>query len=144
VADRIGFLHVLATLDPHPESVPINVLSKVEGTPLSAEPDVPVDETVRVIATARILMPHSVLRLAAGRHLFSFSDQALCFLAGVNSIFSSENNIMLTEAVPCSDHPSDRNLLDKLGLRVKVPGDTSRHSEAPVAIRSARELAISE
>jgi biotin synthase len=137
VDDRVAFLHTLATLDPHPDSVPINVLSKVEGTPLADAPDVPVDETVRVIATARILMPESVIRLAAGRHLFSFSDQALCFMAGVNSIFSSEDHMMLTEAVPCSDHLSDRHLLDRLGLRAKVPAGAPRRTEAevPVSIR---------
>jgi biotin synthase len=128
--DRIGLLHALATLDPHPESVPVNVLTRVEGTPLIDEADVPIDETVRMIATARILMPASVVRLAAGRHLLSLSDQALCFMAGANSIFSSENQMMLTEAVPCSDHAGDRHLLDTLGLRPRViaPKDT------PVAI----------
>jgi biotin synthase len=138
-ADRVGFLHALATLDPHPDSVPINVLSKVEGTPLAEAPDVPVDETLRVIATARILMPDSVIRLAAGRHLFSFSDQALCFMAGVNSIFSSEDNIMLTEAVPCSDHLSDRHLLDRLGLRAMVPAGAPKMAAAPVSIRGSHE-----
>ncbi len=81
-ADRISFLHRLATLEPHPESVPINVLSRVPGTPLEDAADVEIDETVRMIAVARILMPTSVVRIAAGRHLMSFSDQALCFLAG--------------------------------------------------------------
>jgi biotin synthase len=137
ITDRIGFLHALATLEPHPDSVPINVLSKVEGTPLADQPDVPIDETVRVIATARILMPNSVVRLAAGRHRLSFSDQALCFLAGANSIFSSENNFMLTEAVPCTDHSSDRHLLDTLGLRAKVPAGAARHREASVSIRTS-------
>jgi biotin synthase len=143
VADRVGFLHALATLAPHPDSVPINVLSKVEGTPLADAADVPIDETVRVIATARILMPDSVVRLAAGRHLLSFSDQALCFMAGVNSIFSSENNIMLTEAVPCSDHLSDRHLLDRLGLQVKVPAGAQAAPGAPVSIRPVGQVALS-
>jgi biotin synthase len=133
VADRVSFLHALATLEPHPDSVPINVLSKVEGTPLADEDDLPIDETVRVIATARILMPDAVIRLAAGRHLLSFSDQALCFLAGVGSIFSSENNIMLTEAVPCADHGSDRHLLDTLGLRPRPPAGP----ETPVQLAAA-------
>ena len=137
MADRIAFLHALATMEPHPDSVPINVLSKVAGTPLGDQPDVPIDETVRVIATARILMPHSVVRLAAGRHLLSFSDQALCFMAGVNSIFSSENNFMLTEAVPCTDHRSDRHLLETLGLRAKVPAGATPPSKVPVSIRTS-------
>lgn len=120
VDDRASMLHTLATLDPHPESVPVNVLSKVEGTPLADQPDVPVWETVRMIAVARILMPASVVRLSAGRHLMGFSDQALCFMAGANSIFSSERNIMLTEAVPCADHVSDRAMLATMGLRPRV------------------------
>ncbi len=134
----MAFLHTLATLDPQPDSVPINVLSKVEGTPLADQADVPVDETVRVIATARIIMPGAVIRLAAGRHLFSFSDQALCFMAGVNSIFSSEDHFMLTEAVPCNDHLSDRQLLDRLGLRAKVPAGARGEARPPVSIRVQR------
>src|SRR4051812_34703779 len=116
VQDRIAMLHTLATLDPHPESVPINVLSKVPGTPLEDQPDVAIDETVRMIATARILMPASSVRIAAGRHLMSFSDQALCFLAGASSFFTSEQGMMLTEAVPCDRPDTDRQLLDTLGL----------------------------
>jgi biotin synthase len=123
VDDRASMLHTLATLDPHPESVPVNVLSKVPGTPLADEPDVPIWETVRVIAVARLLMPASVVRLSAGRHLMGFSDQALCFLAGANSIFSSERQIMLTSAVPCADHDTDQEMLRTMGLRPK-PLDT--------------------
>ena len=118
--DRVSMLHTLATLSPHPESVPVNVLSQVEGTPLHGLPDVPIADTVRMIATARILMPTSVVRLSAGRHLMTFSDQALCFLAGANSIFSSERNIMLTDAVPCADHASDKAMLAAMGLRPRT------------------------
>jgi biotin synthase len=128
VDDRASMLLTLATLDPHPESVPINVLSKVPGTPLADEPDVPIWDTVRMIAVARLLMPASVVRLSAGRHLMGFSDQALCFLAGANSLFSSERNIMLTEAVPCTDHSSDQAMLATMGLRPKplpTPVDVS-------------------
>jgi biotin synthase len=119
VDDRISFLHQLATLDPHPESVPINVLSRVPGTPLEDAADVEIDETVRMIAAARLLMPASVVRISAGRHLMSFADQALCFLAGANSIFTSERNMMLTETTPCADHASDRALLAAMGLRAR-------------------------
>jgi biotin synthase len=119
--DRISMLHTLANLDPHPESVPVNVLSQVEGTPLDGSPEVPITDTVRMVAAARILMPTSVVRLSAGRHLMSVADQALCFLAGANSIFSSERNIMLTDAVPCADHQSDREMLQALGMKAK-PG----------------------
>src|SRR3954451_12204282 len=121
VDDRVAMLHTLATLDPHPESVPINVLSKVPGTPLEHEPDVAIDETVRMIAAARILMPAASVRIAAGRHLMSFSDQALCFLAGASSFFTSEQGKMLTSAVPCERPDADRELLDALGLRARQP-----------------------
>lgn len=124
-ADRVSFLHQLATLAPHPESVPINVLSRVPGTPLENAPDVEIAETVRMIAVARILMPTSVVRIAAGRHLMSFSDQALCFLAGANSIFTSERNMMLTSTTPCADHASDRAMLTEMGLRARVLEDAS-------------------
>jgi biotin synthase len=120
VEDRASMLVTLARLDPHPESVPVNVLTKVEGTPLEDEADVPIWDTVRMIAVARLLMPASVVRLSAGRHLMSFSDQALCFMAGASSIFSSERNIMLTTAVPCADHASDRAMLATMGLRPKA------------------------
>ncbi len=122
-ADRISFLHQLATLTPHPDSVPINVLSRVPGTPLQDAPDVEIAETVRMIAVARILMPTSVVRIAAGRHLMSFSDQALCFLAGANSMFTSERNMMLTATTPCADHASDRAMLGEMGLRARVLED---------------------
>jgi biotin synthase len=126
VADRISFLHRLATLDPHPESVPINVLSRVPGTPLEGADDVEIHETVRMIATARVLMPTSVVRIAAGRHLMSFADQALCFLAGANSIFTSERNMMLTATTPCADHATDRSMLATMGLRARVLEPTDR------------------
>jgi biotin synthase len=119
-ADRISMLHTLATLDPHPESVPVNVLSKVAGTPMAGEADVPVWETVRMIAVARMLMPASVVRLSAGRAKLSLSDQALCFMAGANSIFSSETRQMLTRAVPSPDYDADRELLNVLGLKPRM------------------------
>ena len=118
--DRVSFLHQLATLDPHPDSVPINVLSRVPGTPLENAPDVNADETIRMIAVARILMPASVVRIAAGRHLMSFSDQAMCFMAGANSIFTSERNMMLTDTTPCADHATDRAMLATMGLKARV------------------------
>ena len=123
VQDRIALLRTLANLHPHPESVPINVLSKVPGTPLEHQPDVPVWDTVRMIAAARILMPASVVRLSAGRAAMSASDQALCFLAGANSIFSSDDLKMLTRAVPCRGYDEDRALLALLGLRPRAARD---------------------
>ena len=100
--------------------MPVNVLSKVAGTPMADEADVPVWETVRMIAVARMLMPASVVRLSAGRAKLSVSDQALCFMAGANSIFSSETKQMLTKAVPSPDYDADRELLNMLGLKPRA------------------------
>jgi biotin synthase len=119
--DRVSMLHTLATMTPHPESVPINVLSKVPGTPLADNPDVPIWETVRMIAATRILIPRAVVRLSAGRHNMSFADQALCFMAGANSIFSSETRVMLTKAVPSPDYDADKAMLDVMGLSMRPP-----------------------
>ena len=119
--DRIGLLHTLATMNPHPESVPINLLTRVPGTPMENEAEVSVWETLRVIATARIAMPRSVIRLSAGRTQLSEEAQALCFLAGANSIFSSDARMMLTRVSPTNDYDEDAQLLNKLGLHPRVP-----------------------
>lgn len=131
--DRVAMLHTLACFDPHPESVPINILSKVPGTPMAGQADVAVWETVRMIAAARVLMPASVVRLSAGRAKLSVSDQALCFLAGANSIFSSDDRKMLTRAVPCNDYEADRDLLRILGLAPRPPFKDSTGGEARLA-----------
>jgi biotin synthase len=110
--DRIALLHTLASLPEPPESVPINALVAVEGTPLGDRPKVAIWEMVRTIATARILMPRSMVRLSAGRVHMSESDQALCFLAGANSIFAGEK--LLTTPNPGGDR--DRLLFERLGL----------------------------
>jgi biotin synthase len=110
--DRIGMIATLANLPTHPESVPINLLVKVEGTPLAkAEALDPID-FVRTIAVARITMPKSVVRLSAGREDMREETQALCFLAGANSIFYGPK--LLTTPNPERDR--DRRLMDKLGL----------------------------
>ena len=88
ISDRVGMLHTLSSLQPHPESVPINILSQVPGTPLENQPDVPIWDVVRMIATARIIMPQSDVRLSAGRARLSQVEQALCFMAGANSIIT--------------------------------------------------------
>jgi biotin synthase len=111
--DRIAFLHTLATLDPHPESVPINNLVQVEGTPLAGMLPIDPIEFVRIVALARILMPRSHVRLSAGRAQMSDEMQALCFLAGANSIFYGEK--LLTTGNP--DTASDHALFDRLGIR---------------------------
>ena len=99
--DRYGLLRELSALDPHPESVPINMLVRVEGTPLAKQRAVDPLELVRMIATARILMPASMVRLSAGRLSLSDEAQALCFLAGANSIFMGER--LLTTPNPDAD-----------------------------------------
>jgi biotin synthase len=110
--DRAGLIATLASLNPHPESVPINALVRVEGTPLvNAAPLAPLD-FVRTIAAARIAMPASMVRLSAGREAMSEETQALCFLAGANSIFYGPK--LLT--TPNPDAPRDRALMERLGL----------------------------
>jgi biotin synthase len=115
--DRIELLHTLANLTPQPESVPINALSPVEGTPLGSQPQIDPLVLVRMIATARILMPRAMVRLSAGRQALSTSDQALCFLAGANSIFSSEK--LLTTANP--DWAEDYAMFEQLGIKPLTP-----------------------
>ncbi len=116
--DRVGLLHQLSNLEPHPESVPINMLVRVEGTPLAdAEP---VDALVmaRMIATARLLMPASMVRLSAGRNSLSREAVSLCFLAGANSIFVGEK--LLT--TPNPERDEDDRLFKDLGLRASSHG----------------------
>jgi biotin synthase len=115
--DRIGLLLQLASLDPHPESVPINMLVRVEGTPLAKMPALDPLEMVRAIATARILMPASRVRLAAGRKQLSQEAVTLCFLAGANSIFVGEK--LLTTPNPGRDE--DEELLETLGMKPLEP-----------------------
>jgi biotin synthase len=111
--DRIGLLHQLATLDPHPESVPINMLVRAQGTPLADAPDLDPLIMVRTIACVRILMPRSMVRLAAGRKQMSREAILLCFMAGANSIFTGER--LLTTPNPAPDE--DAALLEDLGLK---------------------------
>ena len=115
--DRIELLHTLATLPEHPESVPVNQLVQVAGTPLDNQTAVDPLTFVRVIAVARILMPKSRVRLSAGRDDMSDELQALCFFAGANSIFYGEQ--LLTTPNPATDR--DLALLARLGLRAAVP-----------------------
>jgi biotin synthase len=112
-SDRVALLQTLATLDPHPESVPVNNLVPVAGTPLADSAPLDALEFVRIIAIARILMPRSHVRLSAGRAAMSDELQALCFLAGANSIFYGEK--LLTTGNP--DTASDQALFDRLGIR---------------------------
>ena len=111
-SDRVSLLHELATQSIHPESVPINMLVPIEGTPLQDAPRVSVIEWVRTIAVARILMPTSYVRLSAGRESLTDAEQALCFMAGANSFFSGEQ--LLT--TPNAGESRDAILFEQLGL----------------------------
>ena len=112
--ERYRLLRELSTLHPHPESVPVNMLVRVEGTPLAKQRAEDPLELVRMIATARILMPESMVRLSAGRMSLTDEAQALCFLAGANSIFMGDK--LLT--TPNPEANVDRQLFDKLGMRL--------------------------
>ena len=126
---RHRMLQQLASLDPHPESVPINLLVRVEGTPLAdLAPEDPL-ELVRTIATARILMPASFVRLSAGRLSLTDEAQALCFLAGANSVFLGDR--LLTTPNPGVSH--DERLLEKLGMRLTAGQGSPEQAPAGVA-----------
>ncbi len=111
--DRIAMLQVLATLPEHPESVPVNALVAVEGTPLENQAKVPVWDMIRMIATARILMPKAMVRLSAGRVMMNIEEQALCFLAGANSIFAGDK--LLTTAN--NDVDNDKEMFQTLNIK---------------------------
>ena len=113
-AARYGLLQQLSSLRPHPESVPINLLMPMAGTPLADQPALDPLELVRTVATARILMPCSMVRLSAGRVSLSEEAQALCFLAGANSVFLGER--LLTAPNPAAD--ADTRLFEKLGVQL--------------------------
>jgi biotin synthase len=111
--DRIKMLHTLATMPEHPESVPINALVAIEGTPLASNEKIDVWDMVRMIATARILMPKAMVRLSAGRTNMSVAEQALCFMAGANSIFAGDK--LLTTPNPSFEE--DNAMFNLLGLK---------------------------
>ena len=120
--DRIGLLVQLANLQPHPESVPINMLMKIKGLPLENNQDVDPFDFIRTIALARIMMPASYVRLSAGREYMHDEAQAMAFMAGANSIFYGDK--LLTTANPGANH--DRTLLKRLGMR---PEEVTLHTE---------------
>jgi biotin synthase len=129
IADRLGMLKTLSGLAPHPESVPINALVAVEGTPLENQPPVPVWDIVRMVAVARIVMPKTVVRLSAGRLQMSHEAQAMCFLAGANSIFAGDK--LLTTPNPAVNE--DRQLFETLGLRSREPFKYARKESEEVS-----------
>ena len=128
--DRAGLLQQLANLNPHPDSVPINNLVKVEGTPLEHEGELEPFEFLRTIAVARILMPQSFVRLSAGRETMNEQMQALAFLAGANSIFYGEK--LLTTPNPAAHQ--DQQLFAKLGINPQLRAATE-HTSPPVPER---------
>jgi biotin synthase len=119
--DRVQLLHTLATMPRHPESVPINQLVQVKGTPLDGLPPLDPLDLVRTVATARLLMPRSYVRLSAGRTDMSDAVQALCFLAGANSIFYGER--LLTTPNPGKSR--DDELFARLGLERETAADAT-------------------
>jgi biotin synthase len=122
VEDRCGMLHTLVNLPQHPESVPINALVAVKGTPLENQQPVEIWEMVRMVATTRIVMPKTVVRLSAGRQQMSLEGQAMCFLAGANSIFTGEK--LLT--TPNPEFDEDMEMFKIFGLTPKTPFQEGR------------------
>lgn len=116
-SDRVGMLKTLSNLPIHPESVPVNALVPVEGTPLEDQPRVSIWEMVRMIATARIIMPKAMVRLSAGRAQMTLEEQAFCFMAGANSIFAGDK--LLT--TPNPSYVEDQKLFEILDLRPREP-----------------------
>jgi biotin synthase len=123
VDDRCGLLQTLANQPEHPESVPINALVAIEGTPLAKRDPVSSLEMVRAVATARILMPHAMVRLSAGRERLSEEAQLLCFLAGANSIFFGEQ--LLTTGNPA--YAQDLAMFERAGIKPLIPTTSHRH-----------------
>ena len=122
--DRIRMLHTLSTMETHPDSVPINALVAIKGTPLENNTRVSIDEMLRMIATARIIMPRSVVRLSAGRNEMSLAEQALCFMAGANSIFAGAK--LLT--TPNPEFDTDMQMFKTLGLTARKPFKEEQHT----------------
>ncbi|MEO1449275.1 MAG: biotin synthase BioB [Bacteroidota bacterium] len=130
--DRIAMLHTLATLPAHPESVPVNALVPVEGTPLEDQELVSTWEMVRMIATARILMPKAMVRLSAGRVRMREEDQAWCFMAGANSIFAGEK--LLTTPNPEVD--KDQMMFERLNLTPRPSFKEEQTSTQPATVEA--------
>ncbi len=131
--DRVSLLHELATMPKHPESVPVNALVANEGTPLEDAPRVPLWDLCRMIATARIVMPCAMVRLSAGRVTLRDEEQAMCFMAGANSIFMGDK--LLT--TPNNDVSADTQLFQALGLSGKEPFFYDTEPDAQAAVQKA-------
>lgn len=128
--DRIGLLYTLSNLDQHPESVPVNALIAVDGTPMEGQPKVPSWEMARMIATARILMPESMVRLSAGRVRMTFEEQALCFMAGANSIFTGEK-LLTTDN---NEIDEDMHMFELFGLTPRPSYKNAKPEHVPEVV----------
>jgi len=111
--DRVGLIWEVSNMPEHPESFPVNALVPIPGTPLEGNEPVPFYTVLRTIATARLVLPDTIIRLAAGRQTLGETEQSMCFLAGANAVFTGEQ--MLT--TPCSPWDEDKTMLERLGLR---------------------------
>ncbi|KAG8908144.1 biotin synthase [Tulasnella sp. 403] len=120
--DRIGLIWEVSNMTEHPESFPVNALVPIEGTPLENNKPLEHRTILRTIATARIALPTTIIRLAAGRQIFSEAEQAMCFLAGANAIFTGER--MLT--TPCSGWDEDKTMMDRWGLEGMASFESER------------------
>ncbi len=130
--DRIGLLHTVSTLPSHPESFPVNALVPIKGTPLGDKEPVDFTDMLRTIATARVLMPRTIIRIAAGRKTMSEEKQMMCFTAGANAIFTGEK--MLT--TDCNGYDEDKAMFDRWGLR---PMENSESSQRPVSAEESMQ-----
>ncbi len=136
--DRVGMIHTLSTLPEHPESVPVNALVPVEGTPMAEQPKVPVWDMLRMIATARLTMPKAMVRLSAGRTEMSDIEQAMCFMAGANSIFTGEK--LLTTPNPGEDH--DKMLFNLLGIKPRASFKEPEETTANAKVKETEKVSV--
>ncbi len=139
IEDRAGMLVALSTLNPQPESVPINALVAVEGTPLAEEKPIEIWDMIRMVATTRIVMPETQVRLSAGRTQMSREGQAMCFFAGANSIFAGDK--LLT--TPNPDVNEDMKMFEALGLTPQKPF-TKKSQPQSVEASESRYQALGE
>lgn len=131
--DRIELIHTLSTMPEHPESVPVNALIAVEGTPLEDQPKVPWHDMARMIATARITMPDSMVRLSAGRVDMSMEEQALCFMAGANSLFTGDK-LLTTDNNALEE---DKKMFEILGLTPREAYKDAKEEHIPENLEAA-------
>lgn len=134
-SDHVGLLHTVSTLPTHPESFPVNTLVPIKGTPLGDNAPSPFDSTLRTIATARLIMPRTIIRLAAGRTTLSEEQQILCFMAGANAVFTGEK--MLT--TECNGWDEDKRIFEKWGLQPMQSFQSGLHENASTPMQQGVE-----